>query len=67
MGASYGLIIGLLALALGLGPMLAGYVYDTFGSYGPALWAAMPISLLASLLIFTLGPYPDLIEADLRS
>lgn len=55
----YGLIIGLLALALGLGPMIAGYIYDSFGSYAPALWAAIPISLLASALIFSLGPYPQ--------
>lgn len=63
-GSLYGLIIGMLALALGFGPMIAGYVYDQVGSYGPALLAGIPISLLASLLIFTLGPYPDFANGD---
>lgn len=58
-GALFGLIVGLLGLATGLGPVVAGYVYDRFGSYEPALWGAIPLCLLASALIATLGPYPS--------
>lgn len=57
-GTLFGIIAGLIALANGVGPALAGLAFDTFQSYDVALSAGIGLSVLASLLIFTLPPYP---------
>ncbi len=62
-GTLFGIIVGLISLAAGVGPVLASYLHDLHGSYDLALSFAMPISLLASLLVFTLGRYPELSPA----
>lgn len=53
-GLLFGAIIGLLALAVGIGPTLMGAVFDRFGSYRLAFIAAIPLSLMASLLLLSL-------------
>lgn len=58
-GTLFGTLAGLLALGGGMGPLLAGTIYDHFGSYEPLLWALIPASALSALLTATLGRYPD--------
>lgn len=58
-GAIYGTMSALLALASGLGPMLAGFIYDRSGSYSPFLAAGAAGCVLGGLLIMSLPRYPD--------
>lgn len=53
-GLLFGAIIGLLGLAVGIGPMLMAAVFDHFGSYRLAFIVAIPLSLTASLLVLSL-------------
>ncbi len=57
-GLVFGCIVSLWSVATGLGPLAASYVYDTYGTYQPALWAFIPLFAVASLALFTMGPYP---------
>ena len=50
---------GLLGFASGNGPVVLNRVYDVTGSYTPALWAAIPLSLLSAGLFLCLGRYPE--------
>jgi len=56
-GLFFGIIVGLLSLALGIGPTLMSAIYDYYGSYRFAFIGAVPISIAASLLIASLGKY----------
>jgi predicted MFS family arabinose efflux permease len=58
-GAIFGAMSSLIAVGGGLGPFVASLVYDRYGNYTPLLIAAIFGTLLATLLIFRLGPYPD--------
>jgi predicted MFS family arabinose efflux permease len=58
-GAIFGVIASLIAAGSGLGPVLAGLVYDVYGSYNPFLIVGVAGSLLSGLLIFSLSDYPD--------
>jgi len=55
----YGAINAMVALGVGVAPLLANVLYDTTGSYEPMIWAALPILLMAALAYLTLGPYPN--------
>lgn len=57
-GTLFATIIALQTLALGIGPLIAGYVYDRFGEYDPLLIGIVPVFVLSAGLIATLGPYP---------
>lgn len=57
-GTLFGVIVGLMSLGNGLGPVLGGLSYDLAGSYVPALWGAVPLSLLSAYLIVSVGRYP---------
>jgi MFS family permease len=48
----------LMALAAGLGPLLAGRVYDVFGGYGPFLLAGAIGCALGGVIIISLPAYP---------
>ena len=61
-GALFGFIIGLVTLGAGVGPMIAGIAFDTFGTYEPALLAAIPLCLMSAGLILSLGRYPESFE-----
>lgn len=65
-GLVFGTIIAFLSLGSGLGPLIAAGIYDTTGSYRIAIIAVMPLFLLATLLVTTLGAYPDDPDAALR-
>lgn len=58
-GLIFGSMASLIAAGSGLGPVMAGWIYDTWGNYGPYLWIGLVGTLLSSLLIFGLRPYPD--------
>lgn len=58
-GALYGIIVSVLSLGNGLGPVLASVVYDFTGSYKLVLWGVIPVSLIGSVLLLSLGPYPE--------
>lgn len=58
-GTIYGVVTSLVALGSGLGPMIAGLVYDTAGDYTAFLVAGAIGSVLCGLLILTLPRYPE--------
>ena len=57
-GTLFGIITGLIALASGVAPALAGLVYDLQGSYRTALIGGAVLATIASALIFSLPRYP---------
>ena len=55
----FGTLAGLITLGgSGLGPLALNATFDAVQSYVPALWAAIPMCLAASVLFLTLGVYP---------
>lgn len=65
-GAIFGLMASLIAGGSGLGPVLGGWVYDTWHTYAPALWAGCGLTLLSAILLLGLGAYPDWGKAESR-
>ena len=57
-GVIYGVMAALMALASGLGPMVAGFTYDHMGGYGPFLLAGAIACALSGVLMITLPAYP---------
>ncbi|MCB2078180.1 MAG: MFS transporter, partial [Novosphingobium sp.] len=60
-GKIYGSISALMGLAAGIGPYALGHIYDSTASYDLFLMIAIPVLLLAGLLVFRLGPFPDFV------
>jgi len=58
-GTLMGFIGSIVSIAIGLGPFLAGWVFDQTRSYDMVLIAGIPISIAAALLLLSLGRYPD--------
>ncbi|MDR2856634.1 MAG: MFS transporter [Novosphingobium sp.] len=58
-GVLYGAVNTAIALGVGLGPLVANYVYDLTRSYTPVMWTAVPFLAIAALLYLSLGAYPD--------
>lgn len=58
-GFLFGIVVSALLLGVGLGPVIAGYVFDVTRSYNWFLIAAIPASILSAALVATLGRYPD--------
>lgn len=58
-GTIFGAKSSFVALGIGLGPLLSAAIVDTFGTYNPLFLIAVPVSFLAVLLVYRLGPYPD--------
>lgn len=58
-GAIYGFMSALMALASGVGPLLAGYAYDSSGGYGPFLILGAIGCLIGGLLVITLPKAPS--------
>lgn len=55
-GFLYGIMSALMALASGLGPFMAGYIYDHMGGYGPFLVIGTVGCAIGGLLMITLPP-----------
>lgn len=62
-GTIYGFMSALMALASGVGPLLAGRIYDVTGGYEPFMLAGVIGCTLGGVLIATLPAYPKF-EAD---
>ena len=62
-GAVYGALGSMLMLGSAIGPPMAGYIYDTTGSYRLLLIIAIPGALIGAALFIGLGRYPEF-EAD---
>lgn len=58
-GKVYGTISSLVAVGSGLGPIVAGYIYDVSGSYEVFLMAGAVALAFSSLLLLLLPRYPD--------
>jgi predicted MFS family arabinose efflux permease len=58
-GKVFGVKTSLLAIGMGLGPVLGGFIRDHFGSYHPLFMLGVPAALFCGLLVSRLGPYPD--------
>jgi MFS family permease len=63
-GKIYGVMAGLLGLGVGLGPLVASIVHDSFGSYTPFLVAGIPACIVCGILILGLRPFPT--DEELR-
>ena len=63
-GAIYGTMASLIAAGSGLGPLVAGLVYDFYGSYDAFLIFGFVGTLFSSFLIFGLGDYPKWDKAE---
>lgn len=58
-GFLFGIVVSALLAGVGLGPFVAGYVFDVTRSYDMFLMLTIPAALVAAGLIATLGRYPD--------
>ncbi|MCB2072183.1 MAG: MFS transporter [Novosphingobium sp.] len=58
-GTIFGVISSLMALSAGIGPILAGAVYDITGHYTYLLMTGVPAAVVAGLCVLGLGPYPE--------
>jgi MFS family permease len=54
-GTLFGIIMGLISFASGLGPTFTALAFDSTGSYDIAFWIGIPLALLAGGLIVSLG------------
>jgi len=66
-GMIYGVMSALVALASGLGPWIAGKVYDTSGGYEPFLWAGAVGCVVGGGLLLALPPMPKWDQAEAES
>lgn len=57
-GKVFGIVSSLMALAGGLGPIVAGMVFDATRNYDLFLLLGAPVSVASALLILFLGKYP---------
>ena len=58
-GKIYGVISSAMRLGAGLGPVIAGTIFDKSGSYDSYLLLGIGASCVAALLVFALGSYPS--------
>jgi MFS family permease len=58
-GTMFGFIFSSMAVSLGVGPILAGYVYDQTHSYDAFLASGLAGAVIAALLFLSLGRYPE--------
>jgi predicted MFS family arabinose efflux permease len=57
-GVVYGVMAACMAAAAGLGPLVGGVVYDSFGTYGPFLLAGAIGCAFGGAMIISLPAYP---------
>jgi MFS family permease len=55
---NYAIISCIMAFSAGVGPFIAGLIYDSTGSYGLLLFGGIPVAFVAGLFIATMGPFP---------
>jgi MFS family permease len=54
----YGIMFGIFALGVGIGPALSGVSFDRFQSYTPAFVAFVIMLAVGCLVFLRMGPYP---------
>jgi MFS family permease len=59
-GLLFGTVAGLISFGAGTGPTYAGFMFDHFHSYSVLLVTLIPMLLISSLLVLSLGREPDL-------
>ena len=64
-GKIFGIMMGIATVGRVIGPFLAGWTYDTLGSYHPIWLAFAGISIVPIILMLTMKPYNLEHEADL--
>jgi hypothetical protein len=57
-GSIFGVVEGTMALSAGVGPILAGIIFDRTGSYAGLLMGGIATATLAAITLAGLGPYP---------
>jgi MFS family permease len=63
-GSIFGFLGSALAIAGGIGPVLASYLFDRTGDYHLALMISMPLLIIGSLALLSIGGYPREAESD---
>jgi MFS family permease len=58
-GKIYGSVSALTGLSSGIGPVTAGWIFDTTGNYETFLMIGIPVFVVAGLLVYGLGPHPQ--------
>ena len=58
-GTIFGIMASLIAGGSGLGPLVAGAIFDLTGDYIPFLWFGLVGTVASAVLLFGLGPYPE--------
>lgn len=58
-GTIFGAMASLIAGGSGLGPLVAGGVFDLYGTYVPFLYFGIVGTLISAFLLFGLSAYPD--------
>jgi MFS family permease len=58
-GLLFGTVAGLISFGAGIGPTYAGFMFDHFQSYSVLLMTLIPMLLISSLLVLSLGREPD--------
>lgn len=58
-GTIFGVMTSGIAVGIGLGPLIAGLIYDSAGSYTPLLIGVVPFMVISGFLLMGLGPYPE--------
>jgi len=53
----FGVLFGAVMLAMGVGPLVFGAIFDATGSYGATLLAGAPVCAAAALITLLLRPY----------
>jgi MFS family permease len=65
-GLLFGTVAGLNSFGAGVGPTYAGFMFDSFGSYAVLLATLIPMLLISSLLVLSLGAEPSFDAGDNR-
>jgi MFS family permease len=63
-GKIFGIISSMLGLAGGLGPLLAGHIFDATGSYALLLSTSIGLVLVSGFSVLGLGPYPNFLPVQ---
>ena len=64
---AFGTLVSLIAMTFtittGIGPFLAGYLFDLAGDYHLLLLLTIPTAIIGSLILLWIGRYPEDIKA----
>ena len=66
-GTIYGIITSFQAGLAGVGPFVAGLIFDATDAYTMVLLIAAPITVLTGALVLALGPYPEFAKGGYES